>query len=73
MLGAVAPTQVRMPETERALEGAFGHGAPAVAALALSRELERRGHPLPGNAWKLDAACGLTGQAMTRLCGEITG
>lgn len=72
VVGAVAPTQVRVRKAERALAGTSVCDAPDAAARALGRELERRGHPLPGNAWKLDAACGLVLDAVTRLGREST-
>ncbi len=65
VLGAVAPTPWRARATERFAEGR------TVAAheieRALARELDAHGHPLPGNAWKLDAAGGLVRRAVDRM------
>lgn len=66
VLGAIAPVPWRAHATERALEGRAVtaddlHGA-------LDRELDREGHPLARNAWKLDAALGLA----TRVSGRLT-
>jgi hypothetical protein len=35
----------------------------------LDRELDRKAHPLPRNAWKLDAASGLVETLFERLAG----
>ncbi len=57
VLGAIAPTPVRLMEVERALVRA---GRPTPAGLdAIAARWTRRAHPLPGNAWKVDAASGL--------------
>lgn len=67
VLGAIAPTPWRARETERALEGV----APTVARVRslLDAELDRHAHPLPGNAWKLDAVAGLAEHAVEELTG----
>ena len=65
VLGAIAPTPWRARATERALEG---HRASAEDLhQALDAELDREGHPLARNAWKLDAALGLA----TRVSGRL--
>jgi CO/xanthine dehydrogenase Mo-binding subunit/CO/xanthine dehydrogenase FAD-binding subunit len=57
VLGAIAPTPVRLPEVERAL---VRSGCPTPAELErIAAAWTRRAHPLPGNRWKLDAATGL--------------
>ena len=65
VLGALAPTPWRARRTERALEGR------RVSAedlhRALDDELDREGHPLARNAWKLDAALGLATLVSGRL------
>jgi CO/xanthine dehydrogenase Mo-binding subunit/CO/xanthine dehydrogenase FAD-binding subunit len=65
VLGAMAPTPLRLERTERALTGR----APSVGDVraAVDRELDRIAHPLPGNGWKLDAAAGLVERAADRM------
>ncbi|MGY1805818.1 molybdopterin cofactor-binding domain-containing protein [Blastococcus sp. SYSU D00669] len=65
VLGAMAPTPIRLPRTERALTGRV----PSVAEVraAVDRELDRIAHPLPRNGWKLDAAAGLVERAADEL------
>lgn len=65
VLGAVAPKPWRARATERALEGRRV-GADDLAR-ALDAELDREGHPLERNGWKLDAVLGLA----TRVAGRI--
>jgi CO/xanthine dehydrogenase FAD-binding subunit len=65
VLGALAPAPLRMREAEAALTGSAPD--PRTVARAVDAELERIAHPLPGNAWKLDAAVGLVEQACERL------
>jgi CO/xanthine dehydrogenase FAD-binding subunit len=65
VLGALAPTPWRARATER-----FAEGRTVTAdeiQRALDRELDAHGHPLPGNAWKLDAAGGLVRRAAERM------
>lgn len=65
VLGSVAPTSWRARATERACEGApFNAGR---FRERLDDELSRHGHPLPGNAWKLDAALGMAVRAAGRM------
>ncbi|MCF7548027.1 molybdopterin cofactor-binding domain-containing protein [Pseudonocardia sp. WMMC193] len=61
VLGAMAPTPLRMRAAEDALRGRAPE--PAEVAAAVDAELARRAHPLPGNAWKVDAAAGLAHRA----------
>ena len=65
VLGATAPTPWRARTTERFVEGRTVTGDEI--ARALDRELAARGHPLPGNAWKLDAASALVRRAAERM------
>ena len=68
VFGALAPTPWRPAEAERALGG-----APFDAASlreAVDAQLTKYGHPLPGNAWKLDAAAGLAERAAERLSSD---
>lgn len=62
VLGAMAPTPWRLTEAERALRGTAPDSA-AVASL-VNAELDTHAHPLPDNAWKLDAAVGLVETAV---------
>jgi CO/xanthine dehydrogenase FAD-binding subunit len=64
VLGATAPTPWR------ARNGTFVEGRAVTAdeiARALGREPDAHGHPLPGNAWKLDAAGALVRRAAERM------
>jgi CO/xanthine dehydrogenase Mo-binding subunit/CO/xanthine dehydrogenase FAD-binding subunit len=63
--GALAPTPWRARGAERALRGT----APTVARVraAFDTDLDRHAHPLPGNAWKLDAAAGLLERAAEQV------
>jgi CO/xanthine dehydrogenase Mo-binding subunit/CO/xanthine dehydrogenase FAD-binding subunit len=65
VLGAIAPTPWRLSTVERALAGT----TPSAAELRrlVDAELDRHGHPLPGNVWKLDAVAGLAETAAERL------
>jgi CO/xanthine dehydrogenase Mo-binding subunit/CO/xanthine dehydrogenase FAD-binding subunit len=67
VLGAAAPAPWRAERVERALAGTTP--TPARVRAALDRELDRVGHPLPGNVWKLDAIAGLAEKAAERLAG----
>jgi CO/xanthine dehydrogenase Mo-binding subunit/CO/xanthine dehydrogenase FAD-binding subunit len=69
VLGAVAPTPVRVPEVERALVNLVPvppRGLDAAALDAAAEAWTGRAHPLPGNRWKLDAASGLIASAVQR-------
>ena len=65
VLGALAPTPWRATATEALLEGQVV--TPDALRRALDKELDRVGHPLERNAWKLDAAAGLAAKAALRL------
>jgi CO/xanthine dehydrogenase Mo-binding subunit/CO/xanthine dehydrogenase FAD-binding subunit len=65
VLGAAAPTPWRARRVERALTGTAP--TPARVRAVLDAELDRVGHPLPGNVWKLDAIAGLAETAAERL------
>jgi CO/xanthine dehydrogenase FAD-binding subunit len=62
VLGAMAPTPIRLRRTEARLAGRL----PTVAQVRtlVDHELDRIAHPLPGNFWKLDAAAGLVEHAV---------
>lgn len=66
--GALAPTPWRARRAEAALRGT----TPTVAQVrrAFDADLDRHAHPLPGNAWKLDAAAGLLEQATAHVVGQ---
>lgn len=65
VLGALAPTPWRPTAVEDALRGT----RPTIAGVRrlVDAALDRHAHPLPGNAWKLDAAAGLVEQAVEQL------
>lgn len=65
VLGALAPTPLRLPRIERLLDS----GCPDGDGLrsAVDAELNRIAHPLPGNVWKLDAAAGLIETAVEHV------
>jgi CO/xanthine dehydrogenase FAD-binding subunit len=65
VLGAMAPTPIRLRGAEKALLGRRPTQAQVRAAVDV--ELDRHGHPLPGNGWKLDAAAGLAERAFEAL------
>lgn len=67
VLGAVAPVPLRLTGVERALDGCPWDEAGERAEAAVICELHRRGHPLPGNAWKLFATEGMLRKAVDRL------
>jgi CO/xanthine dehydrogenase FAD-binding subunit len=64
VLGATAPTPLRVRAAEEALEGrtlddeTIAHASTAWAESA---------HPLPRNEWKVDAACGLLARALEAM------
>lgn len=68
VLGGLAPTPWRARAVEARLDGA-PRSILAVDDLvaSLSADLTHRAHPLPGNAWKFDAACGVLRRALVRL------
>ncbi|WP_028921296.1 molybdopterin cofactor-binding domain-containing protein [Pseudonocardia acaciae] len=65
VFGALAPTPWRARGAERTLRGT--KPTPATVRAAVDADLDRAAHPLPGNAWKLDAAAGLMEQAVELL------
>ena len=67
VLGAMAPTPIRLPSTEAAMTGL--PRPTAELRQIVDQELNRIAHPLPGNVWKLDAAAGLIETAAERLGG----
>ena len=64
VLGALAPIPWRAIETEAALDR---NDSTEKVLSVFDDELSRHGHPLSGNAWKLDAAVGLLGKALSSL------
>jgi CO/xanthine dehydrogenase Mo-binding subunit/CO/xanthine dehydrogenase FAD-binding subunit len=68
VLGAMAPVPLRLERVERTCEGQAV--SPTNLRRAVDAELDRIAHPLPGNAWKLDAAAGLAEKAAERLAGR---
>jgi CO/xanthine dehydrogenase FAD-binding subunit len=64
VLGALAPIPWRAMETEAALDR---RDSTEQVLRVFDNELSRHGHPLSGNAWKLDAAVGLLGQTLADL------
>lgn len=68
VLGAMAPTPIRLRRTEAALVGRIPSTDEVRAAT--DRELDRIAHPLPGNHWKLDAAAGLVEHAVDAVARE---
>jgi CO/xanthine dehydrogenase Mo-binding subunit/CO/xanthine dehydrogenase FAD-binding subunit len=56
VLGAIAPTPYRARAVEQRLRGQRLDPSTIIAA---AEAWTRAAHPLPGNAWKVDAACGL--------------
>ena len=65
VLGAMAPTPWRARDTERAMEGT--QPVPQKIRELINKELDRHAHPLPRNAWKLDAVSGLAQRAAEEL------
>ena len=64
VLGGVANTPYRARASERAL---LGRPVGAAAIAAAARAWARHAHPLPGNGWKVDAACGLLQRVLTEI------
>lgn len=64
-LGGIAPVPIRLGRAERAIEGIVPDDD-AVRRL-VGDAIDHIGHPLPGNGWKLDAACGVVRKAAARL------
>jgi CO/xanthine dehydrogenase FAD-binding subunit len=68
VLGAIAPVPWRLTEVEDALRGT----APDAATVRrhVDAVLDAHAHPLPRNAWKLDAATGLVVRAVEALAAD---
>jgi CO/xanthine dehydrogenase Mo-binding subunit/CO/xanthine dehydrogenase FAD-binding subunit len=65
VIGAVAPTPLRLKRVETEC---VGRPLTAVSLRSLvDKQLDRLGHPLPRNGWKLDAVAGLCETAAERL------
>ncbi len=69
-LGAVAPVPYRARRSERRLIGASLQDTTALAETASAWAVEA--HPLPRNAWKVDAASGLLRRTLMRLTPKLT-
>jgi CO/xanthine dehydrogenase FAD-binding subunit len=67
VLGAVAPVPERLVDVERAIASG---STPEQCREAARQELDRRGHPLPRNGWKLLAAAGMAELLTRRLDNE---
>jgi len=63
VVGGVAPTPIRLPDVERVLKG-VDLGTADVEALVAQSAWDRDALPLPGNAWKLQAASGLIARSL---------
>lgn len=63
VLGAVAPTPYRATATERAI---LGRRLDQRTVAAASQAWASHAHPLRGNAWKVEAACGLVARCLSR-------
>ena len=66
-LGAVAPKPYRAERTEERLTGASLHDTEALREASWVWVHDTQ--PLPGNAWKVEATCGLLLRALKRLAG----
>ena len=64
-LGAVAPKPYRAKRTEERLLGASLHDPEALREASWAWVYDTQ--PLPGNVWKVEAACGLLHRALNRL------
>jgi CO/xanthine dehydrogenase Mo-binding subunit/CO/xanthine dehydrogenase FAD-binding subunit len=67
VVGAVAPTALRLEDVERQL---VGRRPDQLDLAAVARSWTWRGHPLPGNEWKLDAAAALVSRAIEGCLAE---
>jgi CO/xanthine dehydrogenase Mo-binding subunit/CO/xanthine dehydrogenase FAD-binding subunit len=63
VVGAIAPTPVRLKEVERRL---VGRRPDELDLAELGQSWTWRGHPLPGNEWKLDTAAALVARCIER-------
>ena len=64
-LGAVAPKPYRATRTEERLLGAGLHDPEALKEASWAWVYDTQ--PLPGNVWKVEAACGLLLRSLTRI------
>ena len=64
-LGAVAPKPYRAERTEERLLGASLHDTETLREASWAWVYDTQ--PLPGNAWKVEAACGLLRRALDRI------
>ncbi|MCW2698093.1 MAG: hypothetical protein JWR62_3178 [Modestobacter sp.] len=72
VFGALAQTPWSSQAVQDVLAGRrLDESTIAAAGLALDRELDREGHPLERNEWKLDAAVGLLRGELARLADHI--
>jgi CO/xanthine dehydrogenase Mo-binding subunit/CO/xanthine dehydrogenase FAD-binding subunit len=72
VFGALAPTPWSSQAVQDVLDGRrLDDSTVEAATLALDRELDREGHPLERNEWKLDAAVGLLRGELNRLANRI--
>jgi CO/xanthine dehydrogenase FAD-binding subunit len=72
VFGALAQTPWSSQAVQDVLHGRrLGDSTVEAAARALDRELDREGHPLQRNEWKLDAAVGLLRGELNRLADRI--
>ena len=69
-LGAVAPKPYRAERSEKRMSGASLSDAAALKEASWAWAVDT--HPLPGNAWKVEAACGLLHRALNRLARATT-
>ena len=69
-LGAVAPKPYRAERSEKRLSGASLSDAAALKEASWAWVYDTQ--PLPGNAWKVEATCGLLHRALNRLARTTT-
>ena len=69
-LGAVAPKPYRAERSEKRLSGASLSDAAALKEASWAWVYDTQ--PLPGNAWKVEATCGLLHRALNRLAHTTT-
>ncbi|MGC5617150.1 molybdopterin cofactor-binding domain-containing protein [Georgenia sp. Z1491] len=69
VVGSISPTPLRLPDVEaRILDAGLAAGDDVEQ---ISTSWLARGHPLPGNEWKLDAAAGLLRRALGRISARL--
>jgi CO/xanthine dehydrogenase Mo-binding subunit/CO/xanthine dehydrogenase FAD-binding subunit len=69
-LGAMAPTPIRLPDVEAALNRAARHDVVDQGTIAFRRTIGRLAHPLPRNKWKMDASVGVFREALQVICDQ---